>query len=290
MDNVENGFQPKACKSGTDYELWVLNLLNIAGFNAKRTGKEDNGVDIMAEINICDTIYKFNIQCKFYNKPIGKAPIQEVYTGSMYYNNNGNPVVITNNRMTIDALNYAKSMGVEVISQFEFDELSMIVRNKLTINDVKSHLGLLGIIIGQHFKNADYISNSVKSYKSDTDKIIDRADELKDEISSIFDEAESLVRESSEMQMRAIHKYNQALNLQKEALIKHLNYPDSDVAKYVLGGSSMADIFEQLLKSIDSLSPDQFEKLYAVMEKQMKKKGSMKYAVLTLCHAQIVVV
>ena len=30
----------------------------------------------------------------------------------------------------------------------------------------------------------------------------------------------------------------------------------------------MADIFEQLLKSIDSLSPDQFEKLYAVMEKR----------------------
>ena len=97
MSNFENGFEPIGCKSGMDYELWVVNLLKCAGFNCKRTGKDDNGVDIIAEISINETTLYFYIQCKYYNKTLGKAPIQEVYTGCRYYGNKGYPIVITNN-------------------------------------------------------------------------------------------------------------------------------------------------------------------------------------------------
>ena len=36
----------------------------------------------------------------------------------------------------------------------------------------------------------------------------------------------------------------------------------------------MADIFDKLLESVDSLSREQFEKLYAVMEKRKAKEDS----------------
>ena len=52
MDNHANCFQPLNCKSGTDYEFWVLNLLILVGIKAGRTGKDDNGVDIVAEVAI----------------------------------------------------------------------------------------------------------------------------------------------------------------------------------------------------------------------------------------------
>lgn len=115
MDNHANCFQPLNCKSGTDYELWVLNLLILVGIKARRTGKDDNGVDIVAEVAIGETLYKFYIQCKFHNKTIGKEPIQEVFTGCSYYGNDGYSVVITNNYMTADAEKYAKALGVEII-------------------------------------------------------------------------------------------------------------------------------------------------------------------------------
>lgn len=268
MSNENMNFQPPNCYSGTDYELWVVRLLTILGFVAKRTGNNDNGVDIIADITVGDTMYKFNIQCKFYNKPVGKAPVQEIFAGCAYFENGGYPVVITNNIMTADALKYAGTLGVEVISQIEFNMLNHISKNRLTINDVKRHTGLLGIMIGQHFKNKEYTYNSLQEYKADKQKKADRADEMKDEISNIFDEANLLVREALEMQMQAGVKLDKALCLHKETLIMHLNYPDSDVAEHMLGGIPVADMFEHLLKNIDSLSPEQFEKLFTAMEKR----------------------
>ena len=52
----------------------------------------------------------------------------------------------------------------------------------------------------------------------------------------------------------------------------HLKYPDSSLCENVLGGLSMADIFDKLLESVDSLSPEQFQKLYSVMEKRKVKE------------------
>ena len=110
-DNI--GFQPKNCKSGHDFELWTQGVLTALGFDAKLTGGNDNGVDIIATITVSDRDYKFYIQCKFYNRPVGKAPVQEVYTGCKYFGGDGYPVVITTNRMTSDARAYAKKMGVD---------------------------------------------------------------------------------------------------------------------------------------------------------------------------------
>lgn len=251
MDNRANCFQPLNCKSGTDYELWVLNLLILVGIKAKRTGKDDNGVDIIAEVTIGETLYKFYIQCKFHNKTIGKEPIQEVFTGCTYYGNDGYPVVITNNYMTADAEKYAKALGVEVIGQLEFDEIATIVRNQLAVNDIKKHSGLLGIIIGRYINDEQYVNHSVSGFHLIDESINQRSDVFTNDLTSIFDEAESLTRQSNEMQRKAMVMYERALNLQKEALIMHLKYPDSSLCENVLGGLGMADIFDKLLESVD---------------------------------------
>ena len=272
MDNFVNGFQPIGCKSGKDYELWVVNLLTAVGFNCNRTGKDDNGVDIIAEIEINETKFKFYIQCKFHNKKIAKAPIQEIYTGCNYYGNDGYPVVVTNNYMTADAESYAKALGVEIIGQLEFDEIVRTVRNKLTVNDIKQHSGMLGIIIGIHLGDHNYVEHSVSKLGVIDSSIKQRSDDLSDEISGIFGEAESLSRQCRELQKEAMLKYEQALSLQKDAMLKHLKYPDSEISNYILGGLNMADVFDKLLESVDSLSPEQFEKLFAVMEKRKAKE------------------
>ena len=219
-----------------------------------------------------ETLYKFYIQCKFHNKTIGKEPIQEVFTGCTYYGNDGYPVVITNNYMTADAEKYAKALGVEVIGQLEFDEIATIVRNQLAVNDIKKHSGLLGIIIGRYIKDEQYVDHSASGFHLIDESINQKADVFTHDLTSIFDEAESLTRQSNEMQRKAMVMYERALNLQKEALIMHLKYPDSSLCKNVLGGLSMADIFDKLLESVDSLSPEQFQKLYSVMEKRKVKE------------------
>lgn len=94
------------CKSGIDFENTVVKFLRCLAFEANRTGKDDGGIDIVATISILSTKYTFYIQCKYFNTPLGKHPIQEVYAGTNYYGGNGKPVVITNNKVTVDARVY----------------------------------------------------------------------------------------------------------------------------------------------------------------------------------------
>lgn len=91
----------KDCYTGTDFENKTLDFLRLAGLKAERTGgANDGGIDIVASVNIQGAEYSYFIQCKYYNKPLGKHPIQEAYTGAAFYNNIGKPVVITNNEVT----------------------------------------------------------------------------------------------------------------------------------------------------------------------------------------------
>lgn len=101
------------CYSGTEFENKTVDFLRLAGLTANRVGKaNDGGIDIEASVNIQGVKYSYYIQCKYYNKPLGKGPIQEVYSGAAFYNNIGKPVVITNNEVTFNARTYAKKLGV----------------------------------------------------------------------------------------------------------------------------------------------------------------------------------
>ena len=59
---MENWSKP--CLSGTEYEERIVYLLSEYGFTTNRTGNDDKGVDIIAEIDlttsIINTIYSVN--------------------------------------------------------------------------------------------------------------------------------------------------------------------------------------------------------------------------------------
>ena len=111
------------CLTGADFENTILNILVSLGFDAHLTGKEDRGIDIIASKTVDEKAYKFYIQCKFWNTTVGMKPIQEAFTGCHYFGNDGTPVVITNNRVTIEARQYARKLGVEVIGKAELEEI-----------------------------------------------------------------------------------------------------------------------------------------------------------------------
>ena len=220
------GFQPKDCKSGHDFEIWTQGLLTQLGFDAKLTGGNDNGVDIIATTSaVKGRIYKFYIQCKFYNRPVGKTPVQEVYTGCQYFGGDGYPVVITTNRMTSEARAYAKKLGVEVITEYQLNELQIAVKQKKRINT--NLTGLFGLIVALYFRDTDSVVHAVRVYEkepiADIEKPTDK-EQLKSELLSAFDQAEILLQEAAEKQAEVFRVQQQALSLQKSALLKNLEY------------------------------------------------------------------
>ena len=208
-----------SCKSGADFEYTVTNFLQSLGFNANRTGKDDGGIDIVAKKRIQETEYTFYIQCKYFNTTLGKHPIQEVYAGANYYGGNGRPVVITNNRVTADARVYAKRLGVEIIAEAEWTEIKQVFQAKKVINP-NVHHGLLGIIIGAGSQNPNYVMQAVK----EAAPVPTGREQLKLEIINNFDAAEEYIKEAARLQQSAAQYQQKAMTLQKEALLKNLDY------------------------------------------------------------------
>lgn len=206
------------CKTGIEYENRVVSMLTRLRFKTQRVGKNDSGVDIFASIKIKDTEYKFNIQCKYYNTPLGKGPIQQVFTGTSYYNNGGIPVVITNNSVTSEARLYAKELGVEIIADIEREELREVYKSKILVN--RNHGKLLSIMYAIITHDSSLIPDIIpkeKIVKSDKEQLIK-------EIISKYDMAEELSREAARLSLEAANKTQESLRLQKEAMLANLEY------------------------------------------------------------------
>lgn len=205
------------CKTGIDYENKVVSMLLSLGFKAQRVGKNDNGVDIFASKFINKTEYKFNIQCKYYNTPLGKAPIQQVFTGTSYYNNGGIPVVITNNSVTYEARLYAKELGVEIIADIEKEEMRQVIKTKTLINRNQGKLLSIMYAIIIHDKTLIPDIQSKEPKRSNKEELIK-------EITSKYDMAEEMSREAARLSLEAANKTQESLRLQKEAMLMNLEY------------------------------------------------------------------
>ena len=223
MFDKTDGFKPKNCMSGYDFELWVQGILTTLKFDARRTKGNDNGVDIIATLDERGYHLKYYIQCKFHNRPVGKTPVQEVYTGCNYFGNDGYPVVITNNRMSSETKAYAKQIGVEVITEHQLNEISLLLKTGKIVND--NYIGLMGIILGKLTRRLDLFEKAVKVYSKEPIKIEETTDkeQIKNELINTFEQANLLLQESAELQMRANACQQQAMSLQKEALLRNLN-------------------------------------------------------------------
>lgn len=205
------------CKTGIDYENKVVSMLLGLGFKAQRVGKNDNGVDIFASKFINKTEYKFNIQCKYYNTPLGKAPIQQVFTGTSYYNNGGIPVVITNNSVTYEARLYAKELGVEIIADIEKEEMRQVIKTKTLINRNQGKLLSIMYAIIIHDKTLIPDIQSKEPKRSNKEELIK-------EITSKYDMAEEMSKEAARLSLEAANKTQESLRLQKEAMLMNLEY------------------------------------------------------------------
>lgn len=209
------------CESGTDFENKTVEFLRTCKFNANRVGNNDCGIDIIATRDLGDgKELKFLVQCKYYNKPLGKHPIQEVYAGANYYNNEGKPVVITNNRVTPEARIFVNRLGVEIIADLEWEEILGTIKTK-TNDNPNIHHGLTGIIIAQITKNFEYFKQAITEPEevepTDNEDLILK---IKDD----FDQAEEYMKESAALQMKAAMYSQKAMNLQRDAIIKNLKY------------------------------------------------------------------
>ncbi len=203
------------CKTGFDFEDNIVTIFSTLGFKTTKTGSNDGGVDIIVEGKINGTSHKYYIQCKFYNRPLGKNPIQEIYAGVHYYDNDGKPVVVTNNHVTVEARLYANKLGVEIISDTEWAEFKKALNGELT--DPIQKTGLYGVMLGQAIKSDDYIFNAV----SDTPAVEVLADKekMKLQLQSDFDEAEECVKEAAYLQEQAAKYSQRALRIQKKELL-----------------------------------------------------------------------
>lgn len=206
------------CKTGIDYENKIVIMLLGLGFKAQRVGKNDNGVDIFASITINKTEYKFNIQCKYYNMPLEKAPIQQVFTGTCYYNNGGIPVVITNNSVTFEARLYAKELGVEIIGDIEQEEMRQVFKTKTLIN--RNQGKLLSIMYAKLMNDPGLIPD----IQSQEKVVNSNKEELIKEIVSKYDMAEEMSKEAARLSLEAANKTQESLRLQKEAMLMNLEY------------------------------------------------------------------
>lgn len=210
------------CRTGTDFENKTVDFLRQAGFDAAKIGgANDGGIDIVASVNIQDVKYSYYIQCKYYNKPLGKNPIQEVFTGAAFYGNAGKPVVITNNEVTISARTYAKKVGVEIIADSEWEEIKEAYYSKKA---KLKYSGLMGIVISGIIKNSKYAIQAVANESTHIISNLSEKDKYKLQLQSDFDIAEEYLKEEERLQLKAFKYRRMALERQKKAILASLDY------------------------------------------------------------------
>lgn len=208
------------CRSGKDFEIRVEKILTHLGFRVKSTGKDDNGIDLIAEGELEGQQLCYYIQCKYWNKTVDKSPIQEVIAGAKFLGEKGVPVVVTNNSFTIGAKEYAKRLGVELISELDWIELERTNEVRAVVHSEPR--GLLGIMLGLLAQDRGIIEKSlpvpVRSAEMYTEEM--RFNEVMD----TFNKSQALLREASESQLHTDRIRQAAITLQKEAFFKVLRY------------------------------------------------------------------
>lgn len=109
MGRYTNSYAEKNEITGTEYEALCSRYMVSLGYSYIETTKKsgDQGVDITAYKNG----YKYAIQCKYYNSPVGNSAIQEVVAGASFYKCQ-KTIVITNSTFTRGAIELAKSNDV----------------------------------------------------------------------------------------------------------------------------------------------------------------------------------
>lgn len=105
--------------SGTQFELYLVNLFKDLGYKVKHNGKSgDQGADLIVKKGD----YVYAIQAKYYTGKLSNSPVQEI-TGALKLYNANQGVVITNSEFTSGAEELAKANSVILIDGKDLKKL-----------------------------------------------------------------------------------------------------------------------------------------------------------------------
>lgn len=105
------------------YEQHCAALLSDAGWQAKTTPRNDQGVDVVAEIRGVRAV----IQCKKYKNRVGNAAVQEIAAGRRHYGAHIAAVVCPMG-YTKSSVELARSNGVLLLHHSELAGLDRLAR------------------------------------------------------------------------------------------------------------------------------------------------------------------
>lgn len=106
--------------TGTQFELYLVNLFKDLGYKAKHNGKSgDQGADLILK----KEDYVYAVQAKYYTGKLGNTPVQEIAGALKFYNANQG-VVVTNSEFTPGAEELAKANNVILIDGKDLKKLA----------------------------------------------------------------------------------------------------------------------------------------------------------------------
>lgn len=120
--------------------------------------------------------------------------------------------------MSSETKAYAKQLGVELITGYLLNELSILIKTDRIVNE--NYMSLMGIILGKVTKQLDLFEKAVKVYSKVP---IEIKEDIKNELINTFEQADLLLQESAELQMRANACQQHTLSLQKEVPLRNFN-------------------------------------------------------------------
>lgn len=211
---------------GITFEDKVYHMLTAMDFTVTKTGgPNDNGIDMIARMHFnTDIIPAFALQIKAWNKEVTKSAVQEVFTGVHYYRASYIPVVFTISNVTLPTREFAKHLGVQIISKTEINLIVDTFRHK-KISALTDSL-FLNILLAEaayDYKALEKILLSTNTTKP-TPQQKEEVKIAKEEIITGMDKAKELLKSASDDQQRAMWKQQEAMEIQKQILLKYLDY------------------------------------------------------------------
>lgn len=237
MDEKKTGKIDPVAK-GIAFEKLITDILNKSGFNAYRTNITnpydpgeykhgfDGGVDIIATWESDKTAkthreFEFFIQCKCHKNDLTKAAIAEVYAGMHARKANENyqlPVVIAVGDASKETLQYAKSLGVELILR---EEVNVLMQARAGVKiPYKSYGIMTKLILFHHTKDSIWVDTlPIGKKKYD---VQNTTDYLLNQANIDFDNAESSLRMAELYDRKANAERRKALDIQKAAVYRSI--------------------------------------------------------------------
>lgn len=220
-----------AVTKGLDYEDRVVKTLTNWGLDAHRTNVTnpddpeeykhgfDGGVDIIARYS-ADTKVKrdltFYIQCKDHKKELTKSAISEVYAGMHARKATDRlsyAVVVTTTTASQETMQFAKALGVELITAREKEILKYVVQTKHATYD--NYGPLMKIIIYHYTKDTIWLDTLPENGNPLSDiamkeKLLKQTEADFDSAQADLDSADNYERKAKEARQRAIDKQKTA--------------------------------------------------------------------------------